>query len=224
MKNEEYLNEDRYQRNKKKIANISVLVLIIGFLIGGSLIYIGVKKSKENDSKYSSNNKESIEEKLNKEKEQLEKKKSELESYGITWSVFTTYDDGKSYDLKIITQVLDPSFDHCTFDEYKNNSLTLNYCSLKNKRNSINSEFNKKFDSYDSLPFYMFGTFVIIATCMISLSIYMITKRREIMAFTTQQVMPVAQEGIEKMAPTIGTVAKEITKGIKQGLNDDENK
>lgn len=222
MKNEEYLNENRYQRNKKKIAKIYILVLIIGFLLGGSLIYIGIKKSKENELKYSYSSKESIEEKLNNETEDLKKKKSELESLGITWNAFTTYEEGKSYDLKIITQALDPSFDRCAFDEYKNNSLTSNYCSLKNQKNQINDDFNKKFDSHKSIPFYIFGGFVILATCMISGSIYMITKRREILAFTTQQMMPVAQEGIEKMTPTIGNVAKEITKGIKQGLNEDE--
>ena len=53
-------------------------------------------------------------------------------------------------------------------------------------------------------------------------SIYMIAKRREILAFSTQQVMPVAKEGINKMAPTMGNVAKKITKGIKDGLNDEE--
>ena len=62
-----------------------------------------------------------------------------------------------------------------------------------------------------------------------------IAHRREITAFTTQQVMPVAQEGIEKMTPTIGKAgasiakemapvygeaAKEIAKGIKEGLNE----
>ena len=54
-----------------------------------------------------------------------------------------------------------------------------------------------------------------------------IAHRREIVTFTTQQVMPVAKEGIEKMAPTAGVVAKEITKGIKEGLkeeNSDEEK
>ena len=55
---------------------------------------------------------------------------------------------------------------------------------------------------------------------------FVIGNRREIMAYTTQQVMPVAQEGIEKMAPTIGnavgTIAKGITKGIKDGLKDEE--
>ena len=45
--------------------------------------------------------------------------------------------------------------------------------------------------------------------------------RREITAYTTQQVMPVAQEGIEKMTPTVadaaGSIAKSISKGIKEG-------
>lgn len=52
-----------------------------------------------------------------------------------------------------------------------------------------------------------------------------VAHRREIKAYTVQQVMPVAQEGIEKMAPTIGKAAGEIAKGIKQGLNEaDKNK
>ena len=50
-----------------------------------------------------------------------------------------------------------------------------------------------------------------------------IAHRREIVTFTTQQVMPVAKEGIEKMAPTAGVVVKEITKGIKEGLNEVSN-
>ena len=53
-----------------------------------------------------------------------------------------------------------------------------------------------------------------------------IAHRREITAYATQQVMPVAQEGIEKIAPTIGnaagTIAKGITSGIKEGLNSQQ--
>ena len=47
-----------------------------------------------------------------------------------------------------------------------------------------------------------------------------IAHRREIAAFTTQQVMPVAKEGINGMASTIGNAAGEIAKGIKKGLNE----
>ena len=79
----------------------------------------------------------------------------------------------------------------------------------------------------------MFGSFIIIASCMIGGFVFTISKRREMMAFSLQQVMPVAQEGMEKMEPTLskfrsrimknmapayGEMAKEISKGIKEGL------
>ena len=50
----------------------------------------------------------------------------------------------------------------------------------------------------------------------------MLGKGREISAFFAQQQMPVAKEGIEKMSPAMGTAAKEIAKGIKEGLKDEE--
>lgn len=57
---------------------------------------------------------------------------------------------------------------------------------------------------------------------MISFSIYMVAKWRNIFAFQAQQVIPVAKESIEEMTPTIGSAAGEITKGIKKGLKDDK--
>lgn len=62
------------------------------------------------------------------------------------------------------------------------------------------------------MPMIFIGFFLIMASHM-----------REITAFTTQQQMPIAKEGIEKMAPSVGVAAKEIAKGVKEGLND-ENK
>ncbi len=54
--------------------------------------------------------------------------------------------------------------------------------------------------------------------------VLLISHRREITAYTTQQVMPIAQEGIEKMTPTIstamGTIGKEFAKGVKEGMNE----
>ena len=287
MENKKFLNEETYQKNKKKVTKVAIVVLIVGILIGGSLIATGLIKQNKVNSNYSEESKQSLQEKINQEKQNLETKKSELElkrtnalavekknletkkseleSKGIKYDAFAKYDDGESYDLKIITKALDPSFDNCAFDEYKNNALTSKYCSISNntdedsknlsvinkaldssfdycafdeyKNNSLTStycsytqqledftDFNKDFDSFNSIPFYMFGAFVIIASCMIAGSIYMFAKRREIVAFTTQQVMPVAKEGIETMAPTIGNVAKEISKGIKDGINDDKDK
>lgn len=74
------------------------------------------------------------------------------------------------------------------------------------------------------IPLYIIGTFIIISSSILSGIIYMISKRREIMAFTAQQAMPVIKEGAEEITPTIGkvtnTIAKEISKGIKEGKED----
>lgn len=74
---------------------------------------------------------------------------------------------------------------------------------------------------------FTFGLASVGAICLI------VAHRREITAYTTQQVMPVAKEGIEEMAPTInkaseamapaaGKIAKEVTKGIKEGLKEEK--
>lgn len=248
--NNNYLNEQKYQKTKSKISLIALIILLLGLGFGIFLISTGLENKKKNDTKYSEENIQNqineVNKKIETEEKTLKEKKSELEDKGITYSAFTTYNDGESYELKIITNAMDPSFNHCAFDEYKNNTLTKEYCSLKaeiKKLETTNVEFDKKFNSSKYIPYFMFGGFVIIATLMISGSIYMITKRREIMAFSTQQVMPIAQEGIEKMTPTMakvvedmsptmkkiakdiapayGEIAKEITKGIKQGKKDE---
>ena len=59
--------------------------------------------------------------------------------------------------------------------------------------------------------------------------IMMITAhRREITAYTMQQTMPVAQEGIEKITPTVAnaaeSIAQSISKGIKDGMKDEDKK
>ena len=74
---------------------------------------------------------------------------------------------------------------------------------------------------------FSFGLASVGAICL------MVAHRREITAYTTQQVMPVAKEGIEEITPTIskaaeemapaaGRVAEEITKGIKKGLDEEK--
>lgn len=83
------------------------------------------------------------------------------------------------------------------------------------------------------------GLALIAPTLGISGILFLIYKKREIQIFTTQQIMPVTQETIEKMAPTVGkaggsvidgvapalgNLGKEISKGIKEGIKDEENK
>ena len=67
-----------------------------------------------------------------------------------------------------------------------------------------------------------FGSVFSLAIVGIGAMCLMISHRREIAAYSTQQVMPVIKEGTEEMAPAAGKVAEEVTKGIKKGLKDEK--
>ena len=248
MENKTYLNEERYQKNKKKITKVSLIVLILGLLIGGSLIATGLIKQGKINDKYSESSRAQQTQKLEAEKQNVLTSKTQLESKikpvedeikSLEREEFTGFDDAyyarkdKIEELEnsiaadkkaidTIDDVLDDSSNHCVFDDAKNNTYTSKYCSLKNQLKQKNSDFNRSFDSHEIIPFYRFGAFVIIASCMIAGFIFMFAKRREILAFQAQQVMPVAKEGIDEMSPTIGKAAGEIAKGIKNGLKDDD--
>ena len=152
----EFLTEENYERGKKKLKMIAIIVLVIGLLIGGSLITVGILKQSKTNSNYSEDTikklqndieaeKVSLETKktelkgkrdeaLRVEKQNLENKKQELISKGIKYDNSTKYDDGESYDLKVITNALDPSFNYCAFDEYENNVITRDYCLLSSNK------------------------------------------------------------------------------------------
>ena len=149
----EYLSEEKYQKNKKKIVLFALIILLIGLISGGLFIKIGVTRSGE----------------------------------------------ANLSELKGLKK-----------EEFHSNGFSSKYYELDSQINRV-----------EMAPlFYMLGGFIIIATSMISGSIYVFAKRREITAFTTQQVMPVVKEGIEEMAPTVGGAAKEVAKGVKEGLNE----
>lgn len=91
---------------------------------------------------------------------------------------------------------------------------------------------SKNETNFAGIALIMFGVFISFIGCTVR---FFIGNRREIMAYTAQQVMPVAQEGIETIAPSVGKagaeivkemapiygeVAKKISKGIKEGINE----
>lgn len=140
---------------------------------------------------------------------------------------------------------------HCAFDKYNKNEMTKDYCTLNNLFNedyhryscedneiikdycSLNAELQDlnneknfpaviKKESFIHIPLIIIGVFIVFGSLIAKFMVFSITHRREIAAYTAQQMMPIAQEGAEKMAPTVGSVAKEITKGIKEVLKDEE--
>ena len=213
----EYLTEKNYNKGKKIIMLIALLVLVVGLTIGGFLIYKGINEKQKIDNttnEQAEKDKQRLKE-IETEKEELNKKISDkkYECDSINMGTDSWFEKSNKCDNEVLS--LEEQVDELESEEFD----------LEN----TDYEFDKKFNSVGSTRYFMFGVFIIIATLITSLSIFMFAKRREIMAFGMQQTMPLAQEGIEKMAPTVGnaagTIAKDVAAGIKEGINSNqENK
>lgn len=188
MDNKKFLNEERYQKSKKKLIILAILILMIGLSIGGYLITSGIEKFK-----------------------QIKLSDEEINQ------IETQIDD---YNTQLASLKAQKS------QEFSNNGKSEIYYNLENQIDKINKNIEKledklEQDTFDVFPLCMFGGFAILASLIISFSIYSTAKGREISAFYVQQQMPIAKEGINEIAPTIGNAAGEIAKGIKKGLDDE---
>ncbi len=224
MDNNKFLNEKKYQNTKTIFIILAILILIIGFVVGGLIIKKGLNKKNDIYSKYTEENKQAQIVSLNVQikiaKSSLESKKAELIAQGLQPS--SNYEDNESYNLYIINNVLNPRLNRCSFDEYKNNELTSQYCNLIKQledTEKLDIKYKRKSESFSCIPYYMVGTSIILFSIIISISLFLIAKRREIIAFQAQQAMPVVKEGIEEISPALGKAAKDVINNIK-----DDNK
>lgn len=228
-KKKEYLSEENYQNTKQKMTKVSLIILILGLVIGSCLIVGGIISQ--------SNVKKTNEERYNEAVKLVQAKKNNdnvrLEEIETEKKNLSDLIQNKKYSCASLN-MSDPNW---YADKVKCNgevsSLETELSELKMEEfeleNAIYPVYYDKVLSIKYVIFYILGGIVIFASASIAGSIYFITKRREITAFAVQQTMPLAQEGIEKMAPTIGnavgTIGKEIAKGIKEGINEaDKNK
>ena len=218
----EYLNEEKYQRTKGKISILGTIFCLVFISLGAGLISLGVyniiKYNDKEQLKIEENNLLKIKDKFEKKIEPIhqEIKKLERESFtGFNDEYYARKDrieelsnsiSEENYTITLIDRALDKGFNYCAFDEYRDSEYTGIYCNYR----------------YISPTKYMLfiipGIFCLMLGFMLSISLFATLKRREILAFMTQQTMPVTQEGMEKMAPTLGKVAEEISKGIRKGI------
>ena len=214
-------------------------------------------KEELNNEKANLRSKKTELENLKKEKEntktRLEREKSEIftNERGFTANYYAKEDEIKAVSDEISTL----SSQIHSLETYAEKDFSCNFltntekettfktaCDLEKKISekyveidSIKNE--QRMSNYSGVPYFMFIMPVVMITLMISGVLFSIAKRREILAYQLQGTMPLAQEGLEKFAPTVGKVgsslakemapamgdiAKEISKGIKEGLKDDK--
>jgi len=225
---QEYLSEQKYQKVKKGLVVLGIVVLL-AFIICSYIFLLapGLEKRKEATNyripteQEILNQTNAIEEKYEVLEAELEEKYDTLEKEIENKYTKKMSDDGWFEENRIKSEELAKlsieKADELTDLEFKKSA------ELSEVNSSIDDgEFEKARMQSESLIYLGFGVFVIFFGLIISAGIFLVAFGRNIFAFQTQQVMPVAKEGIEKMSPTFGTVAKDITKGVKEGLKDKE--
>ncbi len=217
---EEFLNENKYQKTSKNLFYVGIGIIIFGVAI--SIIILIPKLTFGSKS-----NKKELEQQLSQLKPGLEKRYAELKAQGVreSWD----YKDKEGYEMHLIDEALDPTLDKCEDSStYSDHDTTREYCKVKAQLYELDSPMRS-----GGILFDIFPALMVLMPCLGFGGVLILTsKRRNIMAYSLQQTMPVAQEGIEKMAPTLGKagasiskemapvygeIAKEISKGIREG-------
>lgn len=210
MTQKELLNEESYQKTTKKLFSIGIGIILIGVVV--AVIMVIPKLNFEPEV-----SKEELQKQLAELKPALQERYDELEAKGVeeSWD----YKDEEGYEMTLIDIALDPTNSTCERSSlYSDNDTTREYCKVKAQIYELD---NPKMSG--GPLFIIVPSLMVLMPCVgIGAMLILTSKRREIVAFSAQQIMPVAQEGIEKMAPSAGVAAKEITKGIKEGLKDEE--
>lgn len=231
MENKKYLTEENYEKGKKIILKIAITILVIGIVIGISLIVAGILKI--NSTSENSSNNTTIEEDAMTE-EEIDLKIAEIDN-----QINEINQNLNSLKAEKSQEFMANGFSEKYYEidseieteNKKISDLNQEKFILESEKQLTNNGFIDDFEeggpeNLASKGFggmmIMGGVMVLIFTALISGKLFMIYKRREILAFTAQQVIPVAQEGIDEMAPAIGNVAKEVAKGISSGIKDKE--
>lgn len=225
MEKKELLNEENYEKTKKKITTISLIILIVALLIGGSLIALGIIKTNTSKKDAEKVNQE----RYNASEQRLKEIASEKESLNLQYNAKKQECD--SLDMRAKDWY--SKVNQCHRDA---SAISSKITNLESEEFKLNNNYDKV-EAKNYIPLSVFGGVIIFIGGMISLSIYLIAKKRDISAFAIQQSMPLAQEVIGKMAPTIGDAGKtvidkvgpsmgsaagSIAKGIKDGLKDED--
>lgn len=225
MVEKEYLNEENYNKTKSTISIFGTLIVVVLWIVGLGLIGVGVSRI----IKYS--NKDMLkleEEKLVKLQEELEikvkpiedeiKKLERVEFTGHNEEYYARQDriielresiEKETKQIDMIENVLEEGYSYCIRDQYREDDTVSTYCDYR------------ELDEMKVVPFIIPGIFVSVLSFGFTMMLISIVNRRKIMAYNMQDMMPLTEEGVEKMIPTATKAAKEIAKGIKEGLEED---
>ena len=161
-----YLNEENYQKGKKGLKTAGILVITLGILIGGFLIFNGISKNNENkkqQDQYEIEKQEKLlilKQELNNLEQEMEEMESNLRTSQNELQKIFSQDNGFSdryYEQKEIVEQLSSDISKKNSEKIKKNS------EIWKLENNFGNHFTNKNDGlFSILPF------IILNCCLIS--------------------------------------------------------
>lgn len=260
----EFLTEENYEKGKKTLGKIIKVVLSVGLslsllLILSGIIVIATSNNSDNKEENKTEIKEEIPSTEITKEEEIKQKIADVET-----KITETKKDLPSLKAQLDVEFRNSGFSEKYYEldqkidtiEDEINDLEMEKTDYEfdlkqeQSKDAVQNFFDKEILDNEIEPqgilkkgigaiLIFAGLGLIIPTLGISGILFLIYKKREIQIFTTQQTMPVTQETIEKMAPTVGkaggsvidgvapalgNLGKEISKGIKEGIKGEDSK
>lgn len=236
----QYLTEEHYQKVNKKIKAVSLVIFLVGLLVGGGLIVFGLIKTNEVDRTNAEKTAEA--EKTNAERaaaaqaevdQKVEAANARLKEIESETAALNSQLSAKQYECDSMQMGAANWFADRSQCQNEASDISSQISNLEMEQFQLeNAHYTVYYDKVSpdlvdfwGAPFYMIGAFIVIASSIASLSIWLVTKRRALKAYAIQQSMPVNQEAVQSYTPTIskaagdiaGSVAEGISRGVKEG-------
>lgn len=210
MENQKFLSEEKFQHTNKKVRKVALAIFLTGLAISIGLVIFGTveKNQQKQDAQVgieaAANRLDEMDAEISDLRFKAEEKRKECSAM---------VENGASVDERA----------KCNREK---DALSKKARDIELGKMGVESEkmSNKMTSESDTTPMqYTFAFQVILISSALAGGVFMMSKRREIGAYTAQQGMPVAQEMIEKMTPTAakssGVVAESVAEGLVKGYH-----
>jgi len=213
-----FLNEEHYNKVNQKLKKASLIILVLGILLGGGIITYGTIKINEankiNEQRAAEATKE-MEAKQATAQQRLDEIDSEK-------AVLEAEHEAKLQECDSLDMGASDWLANKNKCDREANNLQTKISALSKEQFEVRSSAqNVKYDVEHPEKyyiFYFFGAFCIAPSLVISASLFLTTKRRALLAYSTQSVMPIGKEMIEQYTPTVAKAAGDIAKSVSEGI------
>ncbi len=218
-----HLNEKKYQKNRKKLNLISLIIIITSIILGGLVMYLGYNFSTGlgADTSIVKLETDNVKETVLTDGSIINTPTNKTEYDQAIADLEAKYADDNSFEAN-----RDKNFDlnriNSGYESFISTSGMKD--SFNNSASQMTSGFNGIFKVISSIFFVIPGLIIMGIGLFIGGQLFLLANGRSIFAFFFQAGMPVAKEAGKELAPVFGNIAKHIADGVIQAKSSSKRK